>query len=314
MLGIENITNYQSVWEQAENIPAGLPLRRRSQFPEYLSTAEIADLLFELSDDVKVAQHLLQRDISEGNLKCKAVIASLEPVDPLQVIRNLHSHIRLIEGKLQEFQQDIVRVLEKNVKELEQDIYKTRENIASTLQNEIMNLKGECDHSHHRESIRSRIDGRLLRPKTRTPIRGGKSIGYNTKHQHKNINLVHQEDMRTWLKKKNEWPLEDSIPLSRWFPESAKHKKKPLVNATREMILKMVAEDLKKEGKNPLAFQEKVADVFELCRQKAIAEFGYAHAFTQESTWRNHFWNKSKPPNPKGILELADPRSRVQKS
>ncbi len=50
------------------------------------------------------------------------------------------------------------------------------------------------------------------------------------------------------------------------------------------MVLKMVAEDIKKEGKNPLAFQGDVEEVLERCRQKAIEEFGNDHGFTRETS------------------------------
>jgi len=72
------------------------------------------------------------------------------------------------------------------------------------------------------------------------------------------------------------------------------------------MILKNVAEDLKGKGINPLPFQGDVDEVLELCRQKAIDEFGYVHVFTRESSWRRGFWDRNCPPSPKGILELAD--------
>lgn len=314
MLSIDNIAEYKSVWEQVEKLPAGLPLRRRASFPEYLSIEEISGLLYEFSDEEKICLCMLNRAISKGELKARAVIATHEPADPLGVIRSLHSHIKIIENQFRVFQQDVITVLEKNIKELENDIEDTHNALLSLLQSELSKSNDVNTDHNHQVNVRRRANKRLRNAKSRMPIRSGTSIGYDIDKRQINIKIIHKDDMKLWLKQNNEWPLKDDTHLSRWFSKKDRKQDKPLVNVIREDILKMVAEDLKADGKDPLAFPGIVADVFELCKEKSIAVYGKSHAFTQFETWRNGFWNRRKQPNHKGIIELADSRSFSQKS
>lgn len=310
MLGItDDFANYQSAWEQAKDIPGGLPLRRRAVLPDCLSPQEIADLIYDYPEDIKAARLLIERAVSFGEIKREIVFYTSEPADPGMVVRNLYSHIRILEKRLGQFETDIVQLVEKISKQTDTDIQNTRKTIAISIQREMAALRDQDDKEWDRSRIWRDICGSLLSSKSRMPIRGQTGIGYDTVKQRSVISLIHRDQFSAWLKDKGEWPLKGSTPLSRWFTQMDEAGDKPMVRAARIEALKLVAEDLQKAGENPLAFTGKVKDVYNLCREKAIAISGKPFGFTSLQTWRNHFWHK----RPHGILDIADPRSTNQK-
>ncbi|MDF1688363.1 MAG: hypothetical protein P1U35_02000 [Cycloclasticus sp.] len=313
MQSLEDLSSYTSVFEQMQELPGGLPLHKRPSLPEYLSVDEISRLLYDTEEGQNNVKQLLGKAITKGELHITHVFVGGAPADPSMVVRNLHSHIRLLEKEFHEFKNDIANLVQKNVKELENDIRETKDSIEKEVKTII--LEGGYGQSETNSSLnRRKWSGRQFTPKSRLPLRGRTGIGYETDKTSITFQLTSSENMQSWLIAKNEWPLHESTPLYRWFVKTKKTNSEPLVNTFREDVIKLVAEDLKSQGIDPLAFSGKVAEVFTMCKGKAFSINGNWHGFTQENTWRTAFWNSSKKPNPKGILELKSSRSWSQKS
>ncbi len=309
MFNLENISKYRSAWEEVNNLPVGPPLRKRHALPDFLSTGEIASLLSEFEDEQRDIELLLERAIHNGEFASVHQAVLPEDVDPLMVIQNLHSHIHLLEKKLYEFKSDICATLERNVAELEDDIRHTQKSAASALQEYARNPH-EMGALKKRRSAAGTLFGGLLKSKTRMPLRAERAIAYPTRTQGKTVYLLQAKAFKLWLRSKNEWPISDHLPLSRWYAKTTKIGERPLVNPLREEILRSVANDLASEGINPLSYPGRVSELFELCRKKAISVHGNARGFTDEETWKKHFWNKGKFKHIKTIIRLKDARSR----
>ncbi len=296
---------YQSAWERFQNLPPGAVLYRRNEFPEFLSTEEISSLFTEDDSERTDLKKLLDGSIQRNDLHSGYRSIEAVPANPYEVIQSMAQHIRLIEEKLQQLEKDVRHTFAKNHRETDQDIYKTRKNILSVIR-KLSSDSTDCTTATLNDNeIRRKIDGKLLRAKTQMPIRGGHGIGYETKKTSECVNLVNAIEMEKWLKTNGEWPLPNHVPLSRWFVKKKKKNGRLLRNTVRQEILKLVAEDLKRQGVNPLRYPGRAKDVFELCRKKVIAEYpNYRGAFTQFSTWRSKFFNFEKSRYSLGIIEL----------
>ena len=313
MKSLEDLSSYTSAFEQMQGLPGGLPLHKRPSLPEYLSVDEISRLLYDTEEGQKNVKQLLGKAITKGELHTTHVFVGDAPADPSMVVRNLHSHIRLLEKEFQEFRNDIANLIKKNVRELENDIRETKDSIEKEVKTMI--LEDGYGQTKTNSTLKCReFSGRLLTSKSRLPLKGVTGIGYEINKTSITFQLTSSENLQSWLIAKNEWPLHKSTPLYRWFVKTKKTNREPLINTIREDIIKLVAEDLKKQGIDPLAFPGKVAEVFTMCKEKALSINENSHGFTQENTWRTKFWNTSKKPNPKGILELKSSRRRSQKS
>lgn len=304
---------YQSAWEQLQNLPAGTYLYRRSMFPEYLSTAEISSLFTEDPSEQVDLKKLLDNAIQNNDLHAGYISIESVPANPYEVIQSMRRHIQLVEEKLQQLEKDVRQTFETNLEKIDQDIYKTRKDILSVLRCIVKDSISNDLTEKHDLQVRNKLNGDLLQAKTRMPIRGAVGIGYEKRKTSECIKLVNSVEKEKWLKATGEWPLPNHIPLSRWFLKKQKKNGRLLANTIRQEVLKLVAQDLKKEGINPLRYPGRAEDVYELCRIKAISEYPNSGAFTQFSTWRSKFWNFEKSRFSRGIIELADSRGKWKK-
>lgn len=305
---------YQSAWERIQNLPPGAILYRRNEFPEFLSTEEISSLFTEDPSERTDLKKLLDASIQRNDLHSGYRSIETVPANPYEVIQSMAQHIRLIEKKLQQLEKDVRYTLAKNLRETDQDIYKTRKDILSVIRKLSNDSENRTTSTLKDNEIRSKIDGELLRAKTKMPIRGGHGIGYETKKTNECVNLVNVIEMEKWLKTNGEWPLPNHIPLSRWFVKKEKKNGRLLSNTVRQEVLKMVAQDLQRQGINPLRYPGRAKDVFELCRKKALSEYpNYMGSFTQFSTWRSKFFNFEKSRYSIGIIKLESRKTSGKK-